>query len=123
MIRSRTWKYIHRYPYGPHELYDLANDPNEDTNLINTPAHAGMAQQLKGELDAWFHRYVDPARDAAREPVAGRGQIDLAGPAAQGRQNHANDWSFLAPGKTQADLATFLDREAPTVKKGAEPKI
>jgi arylsulfatase A-like enzyme len=123
MIRTRTWKYIHRYPYGPHELYDLANDPNEDTNLIDDPAHAAQAQKLKGELDAWFHRYVDPARDAVREPVAGRGQIDLSGPAAKGRKNHANDWSFLTPGKSKADLATFVDRESPPVKKGAEPKI
>ena len=21
MIRTKEWKYIHRYPYGPHELY------------------------------------------------------------------------------------------------------
>src|SRR5690606_32334853 len=29
MIRSADWKYIHRYPYGPYELYDLNNDPGE----------------------------------------------------------------------------------------------
>ena len=29
MIRNREWKYIHRYPYGPHELYCLARDPGE----------------------------------------------------------------------------------------------
>lgn len=23
MIRTKKWKYIHRYPYGPYELYDL----------------------------------------------------------------------------------------------------
>lgn len=33
MVRTRDWKYIHRYPYGPHELYDLANDPHERVNL------------------------------------------------------------------------------------------
>ena len=33
MIRSREWKYIHRYPYGPHELYRLARDPGEQENL------------------------------------------------------------------------------------------
>ena len=27
MIRTQEWKYVHRYPYGPHELYDLVNDP------------------------------------------------------------------------------------------------
>ena len=29
MIRTQEWKYVHRYPYGPHELYDLVNDPDE----------------------------------------------------------------------------------------------
>ena len=32
MIRTRAWKYVHRCPYGPHELYDLANDPEEKAN-------------------------------------------------------------------------------------------
>ena len=39
MIRSRDWKYIHRYPYGPHEFYDLTNDPDEAHNLIDSPDH------------------------------------------------------------------------------------
>ena len=38
MIRSQDWKYVHRYPYGPHELYDLRNDPGETRNLIQEPA-------------------------------------------------------------------------------------
>ena len=29
MIRERLWKYVHRYPFGPHELYDLQQDPGE----------------------------------------------------------------------------------------------
>ena len=33
MMRTEEWKYVHRYPDGPHELYDLANDPDERTNL------------------------------------------------------------------------------------------
>jgi choline-sulfatase len=37
MIRSRQWKYIHRYPYGPHELYDLEGDPGERTSRIDDP--------------------------------------------------------------------------------------
>ena len=41
MIRSRDWKYIHRYPYGPHEFYDLANDPDEAHNLIDTAGAPG----------------------------------------------------------------------------------
>ncbi len=34
MIRTREWKYVHRYPYGPHELYHLAGDPGERMALV-----------------------------------------------------------------------------------------
>ena len=34
MIRSRNWKYVHRYAEGePNELYDLAADAGEARNL------------------------------------------------------------------------------------------
>ncbi|MFW6007609.1 MAG: sulfatase-like hydrolase/transferase, partial [Halanaerobiales bacterium] len=36
MIRTRDYKYIHRYPEGPHEFYDLKNDPGEENNLIDS---------------------------------------------------------------------------------------
>ena len=60
MIRDHAWKYVHRYPYGPHELFDLINDPDERCNLIDSPAHQERIRELKGELDAWFVRHVDP---------------------------------------------------------------
>ena len=34
MWRSRDWKYVHRYPYGPHELYNLREDPAEEHNRM-----------------------------------------------------------------------------------------
>ncbi len=37
MIRARTWKYVHRYPDGPNELYNLADDPFETRNLVDRP--------------------------------------------------------------------------------------
>lgn len=40
MIRTRGWKYIHRYPYGPHELYHLSVDPDEKVNLIEDAQYA-----------------------------------------------------------------------------------
>jgi arylsulfatase A-like enzyme len=79
MVRTREWKYVYRYPYGPHELYDLRTDPGERTNLADDPARQHTRSELKGELDAWFVRYADPARDGAREPVTGKGQLDRAG--------------------------------------------
>ncbi|GAA3403219.1 sulfatase-like hydrolase/transferase [Paenibacillus hodogayensis] len=91
MIRSKNWKYVHRYPYGPHELYDLAADPGERRNLAEgawperQPDIAARLIELRGQLANWFAQYADPARDGSREPVSGLGQIDLAGTAAQGR--------------------------------------
>ena len=51
MIRTAEWKYIHRYPYGPHELYDLVNDPDERQNLdrrTKPSTHSGIATGRSG---------------------------------------------------------------------------
>ncbi|MHB0935940.1 MAG: sulfatase family protein [Armatimonadota bacterium] len=85
MIRERAWKYVHRYPYGPHELYNLADDPDERTNLVDDPQYKDDLIRLRGKLEAWFLRYIDPARDGARQPVEGGGQIDFVGPENEGR--------------------------------------
>jgi arylsulfatase A-like enzyme len=97
MIRSREWKYIHRYPWGPHELYDLVGDPGETTNLIESdaPAHRRAVAELRGELESWFHRWTDPARDGTHMDVTGRGQLGPCEPdAAGGRQvfHQGFDW-------------------------------
>jgi arylsulfatase A-like enzyme len=74
MIRTREWKYVHRYPHGPHELYDLANDPDERRNLIDEPARRQRVGEMRQRLADWFAQYVDPAMDGARLPVTGQGQ-------------------------------------------------
>ncbi|MFE4217862.1 sulfatase-like hydrolase/transferase [Streptomyces sp. NPDC056844] len=80
MIRTPGWKYVHRYPHGPHELYDMDRDPGETENLVSDPACASVRHELAGRLDAWFATYVDPAVDGARLPVAGTGQRTPATP-------------------------------------------
>ncbi len=62
-IRTPEWKYTHRVPDGPHEMYDMANDPGETTNLADSPDHAGTRAQLKKRLFAFFDRYADPRYD------------------------------------------------------------
>ncbi|WP_326667990.1 sulfatase-like hydrolase/transferase [Streptomyces sp. NBC_01257] len=74
MIRTRDRKYVHRYPHGPHELYDLTADPGERDNLADRPSRAAERTELAARLDAWFATYVDPALDGARLPVTGSGQ-------------------------------------------------
>jgi len=95
MIRTREWKYVHRYPYGPHELYDLTNDPDERCNLIKSPGHRDTVREMKASLETWFARFVDPMMDGTHEPVTGRGQLGLAGPAGQGEDNFSKDWFYL----------------------------
>lgn len=91
MIRNQAWKYVHRYPYGPHELYNLEDDPDELSNLIDSSACQDIVEQMKAELDAWFVRYANPTRDGRHEPVTGRGQLGLVGPESEGKKNFAGN--------------------------------
>lgn len=93
MIRTKEWKYIHRYPDGPNELYDLVHDPAEHFNLLTENRYFNYgpkfieqrARELRAQLTAWFRTYVDPDKDGAHEPVAGRGQLCKVGPEAEGK--------------------------------------
>ena len=87
---------MHRYPFGDHELYDLINDPDEEYNLIHRDEHREMEKVLQAKLEVFFARYADPERDGSREAVVGRGQIDVVGPAAEGRKRFGDDLLFEA---------------------------
>ena len=58
MIRSREWKYIHRYPYGEHELYHLSDDPQENINLYGLPEYEEKVLELRKKMEKWFLQYV-----------------------------------------------------------------
>jgi len=56
-VRTDRYKFI-RYPHGDGgpdrhlaELYDIQNDPDETTNLIQRPELAGVVRELRAELD------------------------------------------------------------------------
>ena len=74
MVRTREWKYVYRHAYGPHELYDLVNDPDERVNRAEDPAMAARIRELKGLMEEWFTRYANPCRDGLREDGAAMGQ-------------------------------------------------
>jgi choline-sulfatase len=95
MVRDGRWKYVHRYAYGPHELYNLEDDPGERVNLYGDEGLDEIVAGLKARLDRFFHRYVDPALDGSREAVFGKGQIDLAGPAGEGRKAFMDDYTYM----------------------------
>jgi choline-sulfatase len=86
MIRSRDWKYVHRYPYGPNEFYDLKKDPDENENLIDKKELQPIIEKMRGQLEEWFVRYANPEIDGAREGTVGSGQLCEAGIRARGKQ-------------------------------------
>ena len=56
-VRTDDWKYI-RYPHGDGgpdrhkaDLFHLATDPDETTNLVDDPRYASKVAELKAELD------------------------------------------------------------------------
>ena len=51
------------------------NDPGEECNRINDADCAEVIRQLRGELNGWFARYVDPEFDGSKEKVGGKGQL------------------------------------------------
>ena len=62
MIRDARWKLVWRYPNGPHDLFDLRQDPGETSNCF--AQHPDIARAYKARLDAFY---------AEREPEATSG--------------------------------------------------
>ena len=79
MIRTREWKYIHRYPYGKNELYDMKKDPGEKINLIDKESAGQQVTAMRHQMERWFQTYTDKEIDGAKEGVTGSGQLCLAG--------------------------------------------
>jgi len=73
MIRTERWKYVHRYPDGPNELWDLVNDPGERENLIDEAGHEELINELKARMESFFGKYVDADKDGITFDV-GAGQ-------------------------------------------------
>jgi arylsulfatase A-like enzyme len=79
MIRTREWKYVHRYDCGLNELYDMMNDPDERRNLVDAKDRQNLIVELRNRLSNWFAEYVLPARDGVHAPVSGQGQLGPIG--------------------------------------------
>lgn len=94
MIRSHEWKYIHRYPYGPHELYHLTSDPDEKENLAECPEYEEIRQSLRDKLQKWYVTYSDPSVDGTREEVTGMGQLCRSGIYSGGKSPYAKNHKY-----------------------------
>jgi arylsulfatase A-like enzyme len=80
MLRTTEWKYVHRYPEGPHELYHLTQDPGERKNLVNHPEYDEVRRAMRARLDTWFEQYVHGELDGSRfDACRGRGQLNVVG--------------------------------------------
>lgn len=88
MIRTPEYKYIHRYPYGENEFYNLQDDPDEEANLADSedPVIQEKIAAMRSQLEGWFLRYSDPDKDGTKQDVYGLGQIDLVGKQGGGRK-------------------------------------
>ena len=70
-IRTREWLYAMRfqnagsYPMTD-ELYHLANDPLERTNLIELPEHAATADGLRDRISSFFDTHSEQRFDLWR---------------------------------------------------------
>jgi arylsulfatase A-like enzyme len=65
-IRTRDWKYVHRHPDGPGELYDLVHDADERNNLHGQTTSQATEHELHKRLDEFFNCYADPKYDLYR---------------------------------------------------------
>jgi hypothetical protein len=105
MVRTTEWKYVHRHPCGPHELFDLRADPGERTNRIDDRSTHAIAAELRGRLDAWFARYVELERDGTDTGVTGCGQLGRVEHATNARPAFADahmtntDWDLWVAGE------------------------
>ena len=98
MIRQGRNKYIHRFPFGPHELYDLEEDPEEFRNLYGYSEYEETVRLLRLELKRWFCEYADAVNNGIKEAVYGKGQCDII--AADGKPNvFRDDVVFLSEAK------------------------
>jgi hypothetical protein len=80
-VRQGRWKYVRRYAHGAQrelvvtgeELYDLARDPREETNLFGEPPPEAPLARLQAELlrfSAADVRFADLGRKLAVERAA-----------------------------------------------------
>jgi arylsulfatase A-like enzyme len=80
MVADERWKLVRRYPpldprFGD-ELFNLANDPRETTNLAGDPSFSDEVSRLGGVLDSYFARHEERDKSGTRimeqRPANGR---------------------------------------------------
>ena len=60
MIRLQDWKYIEYPAVEKRQLFNIAEDPDEMENLIDSPTSAAIRDELAGKLRRWLKEQSDP---------------------------------------------------------------
>lgn len=78
----RPWRGVRtdRFMYaetdeGPWVLYDLLNDPYEQTNLTANASHGEELRRMKGRIEDWMQRTGDSWKLNSMEPVEDQGRL------------------------------------------------
>lgn len=66
MIRTPTHKFVKRYPHGPHDLFDLVNDPDETLNRAAWLDDLPTQQQLEAELEGWYVKHEESSKSGLK---------------------------------------------------------
>ena len=59
MVRTAEWKYVHRSDGGPHELYNLILDPQENRDVAEDPFHTTKRLELRKMINQWFADHAE----------------------------------------------------------------
>ncbi|MDV5170185.1 sulfatase-like hydrolase/transferase [Photobacterium rosenbergii] len=64
-IRTQQYAYWKRMDseFGPSELYDMINDPNQTNNLADNPEYRDVIAKLDNRLTEFYQQYTDPQYD------------------------------------------------------------
>jgi arylsulfatase A-like enzyme len=79
---------------GEYELYNLVNDPGENVNLVDDPACASLAAELKARLQAW-------QKDCPPLPTIKGLSTTQGGPPAEGQVKTRRQQLRLRPNKKE----------------------
>jgi choline-sulfatase len=81
VVRTPEWKLVRRKPDGPDQLFNMVNDADETTNLIDDAGHENARTELDNELTAFFGRYCDKQYDmwGAGRSKAGDSHLGVLG--------------------------------------------
>ena len=60
MLWRGSWKLIYYPKTGRHQLFDLATDPHELTDLSPLQPHRRRMERMRRSLNQWFHDQGDP---------------------------------------------------------------